>query len=53
MKVGDLIKLKDGTIGLIVKFGTASVSGARFFVIHTGEAFYPDIQHIEGWELMA
>ncbi len=53
MKVGDLVKLRDGTVGLVVKLGVSPNHGAPFFIIHTGEAFYPDNRYIEGWEEIA
>jgi hypothetical protein len=50
MKVGDMIKLRDGTIGLVIKVRVARNQGASYFIIHTGEAFFPDCQHLEGWQ---
>ena len=50
MQVGDLIKLKDGTVGLVIKLGFSPSQEASYFIIHTGEAFFPDCQHIERWQ---
>lgn len=50
MKVGDLIKLRDGTIGLIIKMASSASQNLPYFTIHTGEHFFPDCQHIEGWK---
>jgi hypothetical protein len=49
MKVGDLIKLNDDSIGLVITLGVLN-HGASYFIIHTGEVFYPDLQRFEGWE---
>jgi hypothetical protein len=52
MKVGDLIRLKDGSIGLITKIARSPSSGSKYIVIHTGEAFHLSTKHLEGWEVV-
>ncbi len=53
MKVGDLIKLRDGTACLIIKLSWSASQKLPYFTIHTGEHFFPDCQHIEGWEVIS
>ena len=50
MKVGDLIKLRDGSIGLVVVMGFSKIQDVPYFQIHTGERFFPDCQKIDGWK---
>ena len=52
MKVGNLIKLKNGTVGIITAVERSPSSGSEYIIIHTGEAFHIDTMHLEGWELI-
>jgi len=52
MKVGKLIRFKDGSVGLIVEINRSLSSGSEYIVIHTGEAFHLSERHLEGWELI-
>ena len=52
MEVGDLVRLKDGTVGLITEVNQQPSSGAEYIIIHTGEACHLDTRHLAGWELI-
>jgi len=52
MKVGDLIKFKDGSVGLIVEIAWSPSGGSEFIRIHTGETLHLDCQHLEGWRVV-
>ena len=52
VKVGKLIRLKDGSVGLIVDINCSPSSGSEYIVIHTGEAFHLDTRHLTGWEVI-